>query len=130
MPYQLQPMDDEPILIAHLYGKVTCQDVLTLFAKSAEFADQVGGPIARITVVEEGDISFGDLVMIMAEVPGGMPGSPSDLRLSCAMVGSHQWARFYSDSLHQDQYKRINVPLFGSLDEALAYVRERMVSRV
>ncbi len=125
MPIHFEWMEGEPILLASLSGKVTPEMIYQLYEESARLADEAGHAY-RITDVSDLDGSFGDLVLVMAKAASGQPGSPSDPRITAVLVGSEMLVRIYAEGLRQEQYGKLNVPLFANHDEALVYLREQM----
>ena len=128
MPVKFERMANEPILIATLYSPVTQDDVHQVYRVSAQMADELGGRVYRISDVGVTDMSFGDLVEVMADAAEGQPGSPADNRIGVALVGNSDSFRIYSEGFTQEHYGRRNVPLFATFDAALAHVREEMIA--
>jgi hypothetical protein len=128
MAVNVDRLPNEPIIIATLSGDLTSEIVQEMFAQSATLLDEIGGYAYRITDIQSADISFPDLVLVLSQSTKGQPGSPSDPRICGVLVGTHEWARFYADSLHQAQYGQLNIPIFDDFDTAMAYLREQMAS--
>lgn len=126
MKLKVERIPDEPIIIATLSGDITPETVMEMFAQSAYWADKLGGRVYRITDIRSTEISFPDLVVVLASCAHRQPGSPSDSRICGVLVGTHGWARFFVDSAQQEQYGQLNIPVFESLDEAMTYIREQM----
>jgi hypothetical protein len=126
---KVEKVPAEPIIIATLSGDLTPEIVQDMFAQSATLVDEIGGPVYRITDIRLTEISFHDLVLVLADCSHGQPGSPADPRIRGMLVGTtHEWSRFFADSLQQEQYGRLNIPIFEELDQAMAYIHEEMAS--
>lgn len=129
MPVHVTRVEGEPILIATFTGKVTVEDVREMFRQSLPLMEGVSGHIYRITDARETDTTFSDLVFILSQAgQGGGPGSTLDPRISPALVGSNQWVKMLASSLGQQQYGSLKVPLYETLEEALAYAREQIAA--
>jgi hypothetical protein len=126
MPLTVERLPGEPIVVARFTGKVTAELVHEMFAESARFADEIGDRVHRISDVSDIETTFSDLILILAEASHGQPGSPSDPRFQGTLVGANAWAKMYSDSLQQQQYGQLNIPVFDTFDAALAHIRSQI----
>ena len=71
-------------------------------------------------------IDFSTLVSGMAAQRVKAPGSPSDPRVTTALVGSGFFVDLISKGAKQFQYGSLDIPVFSSLDDALANIREKI----
>jgi hypothetical protein len=85
--------------------------------------DGVPGPVYCIYDIGSVYLGFSDLVMTLSTAIRGTPGSASDPRVKVVIVGTDDLAQLASDASHQEQYGRLNSPLFASMEEAVAYAR-------
>jgi hypothetical protein len=130
MVVKVERIPGKPILIATLTGHVTLDLVQEMFEQSANFADEIGGHLYRITDVRDIDSTFSDLVMILAEAASKkQSGSPADPRFTGMLVGSDQWVKTFSQSIQQRQYGSLNIPLFENMEAAMFYVQQQMDSQ-
>ncbi len=123
----VERIPDQPIIVAVLSGDITSEMVQEMFAQSAALADEIGEQAYRITDIRLSEISFSDLVVVLADSASGQPGSPSDPRIHGVLVGTHGWSKFFVTSAHQAQYGEMNIPIFEDMETAQAYIRERMM---
>jgi hypothetical protein len=130
MTFTIEMLPDEPIVIC------TMSKQFNPMRDYGEFWQQLGailkdkeGPIYRITHLETEEIQFSDMVMALAaEAKSGMPGSLTDPRIRSVLVNRSLLAQMAVESIKPDQYGRLETPLFGTLDEALAHVRSQLKS--
>lgn len=73
-------------------------------------------------------IDFATLVAGMAAQRVKAPGSPADLRVKTILVGSGMMWELASRGAKQLQYGGFDIPLFPSLEAALAHAREKVKS--
>jgi hypothetical protein len=94
---------------------------------TADFIDEVGAPVFRIEDVTHTKLEFGDVVAGASEATrSNQPGALSDERVFAAMAGTTEMAELASSAMGQEQYGSVQVPFFASVDEAIAYARNRM----
>lgn len=129
MPITVERLPNEPIIIATMTGKITADCIRDMYRFSAPIVDEIGGPVFRITDARVAESTFSDVVFILAEVAQEMPGSAKDPRVTPVLVGSNEWAKLVASSVGQQQYGKLNVPLYEEMDEALAYVRAQIQQR-
>ena len=128
MTFTIEMLPDEPIVIC------TMSDRFNPMTDYGAFWQQLGailqgkeGPIYRITHLQTDQIQFSDMVMALAaEAKSGMPGSLTDPRIRSLLVNQSLLAQMAVESIKQDQYGRLETPLFGTLDEALAHARSQL----
>ena len=128
MTFTIEMLPDEPIVIC------TMSDQFNPITDYGAFWQQLGailqgkeGPIYRITYLETEQIQFSDMVTALAaEAKSGMPGSLTDPRIRSLLVNRSLLAQMAVESIKQDQYGRLETPLFGTLDEALAHARREL----
>jgi hypothetical protein len=128
MPVQITRMDGEPIVHCLVTGDVTAAEIAEMFARCAELADDVPGRVYRITEIRDITVRFYDVMIILKQMSDGRPGSTTDPRFFGVMVGTDEMVELVASSSHQEQYGRMNVPLFCCLDDALDFVREKMAA--
>ena len=127
MPVTVERVPGKPIIIGTLRGHVTVELVKEMFEQSAKLADEIGEHVYRITDVSNVELTFKDLVMALANASSQkQPGSSADPRFTGMLVGSHKWSQMFSESIQQEQYGKMNIPLFEDVDAAMAYIEEKM----
>jgi hypothetical protein len=128
MSIKVEQLPDEPIIVVTLSGDITVEVVQDMFAQCAQLADDMGGRVYRLTDIRLTEITFPELVQVLSKISKGQPGSPSDPRICGVLLGTHGWSRFFVDSLHQEQYGQLNIPIFEEFDAALDYLREQIAA--
>lgn len=127
MCFTIQQVPGEPVIITTLCDDFDPQRHYSLLWQTlGELLDGKPGPIYRIIDLRQANLTFSALVMGLAEeTRSGHPGSASDPRMRGIIVATQELAELIARSFQQEHYggRAAPVPLFGTLDEALAYVR-------
>ena len=122
-------ISNEPIFHALFTGTVIEQDLLDMFEQSLEMAQVVPEPhIYRITESRSADIAFTQIMYVLDSMSNGRAGSSTDPRFKPVLVGDDDNMRTIAEATHQEQYGNMNLPLFTSFEDALAYVRETITA--
>jgi hypothetical protein len=69
------------------------------------------------------------MVEIIKEASKGIPGSASDPRVVNIFVGKSHMSRFAADMLRLRRFGGVCCLLMNTLDDALAYVRQKAANR-
>jgi hypothetical protein len=128
MPYKVERLSGEPVIIVTWQGPFSeksivekdfiaaCDDVVSLMGSER--------PVVRIDDVRGVKVDFGDLVVGMGVARKKLPGSPSDPSIKALIVGSGFLWDLASKGAKQLQYGAIDIPLFTSMEDALATARK------
>jgi hypothetical protein len=104
-----------------------------IFKRTAALIDGIGAAkVYRIIDLRgiEAQVSFGDMVQSLAvETKSGELGSSSDPRMLDVMVATTDMLKLGAKSMGQEQYLGRELPIFPTLDEALAYARTEITKR-
>ncbi|MFP4321322.1 MAG: hypothetical protein ACLFTK_02610 [Anaerolineales bacterium] len=127
MPVDIQVHEEENIIIATYTGHVDAyQDVPPVMEAVSRHYEPNGRKVYYISDFREADIDFSGVVVGMAE--GTRPvegrwyvGAPNSETI---LVGTHAMLKLVQDSIKTDQYGNVELPMFKTLDEALAHVRQ------
>jgi hypothetical protein len=125
MAHTVKLLDNEPIITVSLrnpFDYATEPD--EMFEEIATRAKKITGHGYVIYDCRDFEITFGDLVDGMAAQSKGTAGSISDDRFTSIIVGSDQMLKMATESFKQDQYGKREVPLYGSMEKALAHARK------
>lgn len=126
MPYKLEKLPGEPVLVFTIWGD------FDLAKNQAQIAQKVAQLIAEIDgdyyMIDDysglSNVNFGDMVAVMAEQSKqDLTGSVNDPRAHHVLVGSNSLIEFAAKSFNQEQYGGVALPIFTSLDDALNHVR-------
>lgn len=126
MPIRVEIMPDEPIVMYIYEGQITSDDVLNARRQVMDAINAASGLVVRINDTRRAALSFSDGLNVLATMTRDVPGSARDGRVVDVAVAGDQLVNFLTESLSQEQYGAINVPIFGTLDEALTFARERI----
>ncbi|NDJ75066.1 MAG: hypothetical protein GYB65_02310 [Chloroflexi bacterium] len=129
-PFSVEKLPDEPIVVCSMTTNFDLHnDYPAFWAALGSALEGLEAPIYRITELLFDDMEFSDMaVALAAEAKSGMPGSAGDPRIRFVLVSVDGFAQMAVDSVGQDQYGQLDVPLFGTVEDALAYVREQLAT--
>lgn len=124
MSIEVIKLENEPIVIATLIGKITAEDLADLYNQTMPYLDEETPYLYRISDVRQATSSFPEMSKITVEAREKI-GAVSDSRIrKLVMVGSDQWIEMYREAVQRWSYERLEIPVFDTIEEALAYVRE------
>lgn len=128
MNFSIEKLSDEPIIICTLgvhFDPV--DDYPTFWPQLGQAIEGMEAPIYRITHLLSKDYDFGQMTVAIAEeTRNGFPGSIGDPRVRSVLVSQAAMVQLGIESLQQEQYGQLDHPIFGTLEEALAFVREQL----
>ncbi len=122
MPATLEKLSDRPIYLIRYSDPFAPDQVMSVFSEIGRTADQVQ-PVYVINDLSQLAMNFSEMMLGMREAALGGPGTAADPRTRHVLVGSHELLQLTSEALKQEQYGQRNVPLFMTIDEALAYIK-------
>jgi hypothetical protein len=129
MPFDLSVLPEEPIIISTLISPFDIEKDLRMLSDRVKYIlQETTGTYYYITDTTHLDhISFS---MVLSGLVAISKGAASfllkDERLNPVIVANSGLARFAAESLSQKQYGGLNIRLFNSLEEALAYSRQQI----
>ena len=121
MPASFKKLDNEPIVILTYYDPISPADLASVFAQTAKVADMIE-PLYVINDLSAMRLTFGGVVMGTSEAARGGPGSAGDTRTRHVLVGGHELVKFSGEAMKQEQYGALNIPVFATIEEALAEI--------
>jgi hypothetical protein len=127
MPYEVSRLGHEPIIIATLSDPIDwAQDIKNTTAQVAALAAEIEGQGFRITDLTQANLTFSELMMGLATVLRSEGGWLSTPRIKPLVVTTQELGReFQTFVANQEQYGKLHVEVFSTLDEAVAYAREQ-----
>ena len=128
MPYQMEKIDDEPIVVITYENPMSVPDVE---ASLDELADYHDDNELRYVIADTSRIDnwgFADMVAAMAYGRGDGPGKLGDPMMPRVFVGTNEMVRLSAEASKQEQYGKVTIPMFTDVDEALEYVRGVLVA--
>ncbi len=128
MPATSERLPQEPIIVITVREPFNPQkDLGPAEQEFATTAATIDGPVYRIVDLSRWNVQFSDLVHIMDNVMRKNRGA--DPRFRTILVSSSQIAALGAKAAGQAQYMGVETPLFGSLDDALVYVRAELARK-
>ena len=129
MPITVEPIPNEAILLATFTEPFSPNPhIREMFLAVAELRDELPGSAFCILVdVRAVKTGFGDMVMTLGEVRQAIKTAPeSDRDVVLAMIGSGGLIELAANAMKQAQYGNWTMPLFSSLEDAIAYAKSRV----
>jgi hypothetical protein len=108
-----QPGKDSPEMVATIAGKLG--------------ADETG--VYVVYDARDLKMSFGDLVIAMANQAQKAAGTMADTRMHPVTVGTSEMLKLGNAAFAQEQYGGIKIPMFDSIEAALQYARDQLQSK-
>lgn len=127
MPVTLERLEGEPIILVTVDGHLNGDMVRELYHNIGVIAQEIDGPVYRITDVRKLHTTFAELMGIMKEALKDSPGTTSDNNITNIFVGREKFAL-----LARDMMKRANPdnhPLFDTIEDALTFIRLDLLKR-
>lgn len=126
MPYRLEKLPDEPIVIIHLEDPFTVEDAkqsaIDMMAYRSE--DYVSFMISNASNIT---IPFSELVSIMAAVGGEGAGKINDPQIRVLSVGTDKMVKMAAEAYGQEQYGGADVGFFNTVEGALQHARTQLI---
>jgi hypothetical protein len=125
--FTVEKLPDENIIVVTVVGFFTADIARGVYAKTAELAAMMEGPIYRITDIREERTSFVEIIGVLKEATKGTSGTPSDPRIKSVFVGDEKMARVARDVLVKQT--GIPMPMFATMEDAFRHVRNELSDR-
>jgi hypothetical protein len=122
MPVSVTRLDDLPVIIATLEGLMDLSMITKMYNDSAALMLPHEDRVYRLADVRHTDSTFADIMYIVKAASQGMPGSETDPRIRPVYVGNNRWIEMARNSLQLEQFGKVNVPMFHTIEDALLYV--------
>jgi hypothetical protein len=132
MAITIEKLPDEPILMSVYDGRLSTEDLRYTEQESIKLAQDLKKPVFRISDARTMEVSFPDLVVLLFDAARARnnPGSLSDPNfVDLIVVKPDGLVAFGTRSLGQEQYGRLNIRVFESIESALAHAREEIAKR-
>ncbi len=124
MPIHVSNLPDLPVIILEYYSHAkTPDDVEQTLQEVAAFKNERGGKVYRVIDFSKILVNFSDMMLGMATELGREGGS-NDPNVITVFVATGELLEFGAQALReQDQYGKPSVFIFGTRDEAIAFIR-------
>jgi hypothetical protein len=119
----------EPIMISTFTGQVLLEDTRQSTAATLDFIRETGGPVHVIADLTDIQASFMETLMILRDQAASGEGTTSDPNVLLMLVGSHTMVKLFADAMSQPQFGGIQIPMFKSIEDALAAARVEIAHR-
>jgi chromosome condensin MukBEF ATPase and DNA-binding subunit MukB len=126
MPVTVTRLPDEPIILAHIYDRMDLATIRSMFEQTAALAQEIEGPLFRITNFRDVDVSIREMANALVEANRCAPGSTRDPRVTPIMVAGRNRVRLLFDAMKRKEFGGREVLVFDTLDEALSYARSQV----
>lgn len=122
MSVTVEALTDLPVILVTYFDTITMDDLQTALTQSAALTAQ-GHPTAyRILHNNDAESNFADILQLARESLARFPASEQS-SYQLILVGHDRWTKLYVDIMSQKQFGGRAIPCFGTLDQALAYVK-------
>lgn len=122
----IEHIEDAHIIVVHYAAPFEPdQDITAAQAQIAGILETTSQPHWRVDVLSEAQMDWSSFVLGIDTATRDVPGSMVDPRIQGILVGDYEMVKLASESMKQEQYGATNTPMFTSLDDALAYIREQ-----
>ncbi len=122
MPFKIERLPDEPILIVTIEDHIDAEVVRGIFIQTAAMFAQIEGAVVyRIADIRTAKTNFVDVIKIIKTIRSGIPASSIDPRIRGVFVGRNHFARMYADFIRQ--FGGAPIPFFETVEEAVEYAR-------
>lgn len=123
MAYQTRRFPGEPIIYFAILPPLEMEDNEKILAETNAFKKEAGGHVYRIVDVTGAQMTFDQMINAMS-AERNREGGPNDPLVTLIFVGSGELAEFGVKAMReQQQYGKVSVQMFSSLDAALAEAR-------
>jgi len=122
--YTVAKVPDKPIIVVSVVGHFNVEMARAIYAKIAEIAATIEGPIYRITDIREERTSFADIIGVIKEASTGAAGSTTDPRIKNVFVGDERMARVARDALVRQT--GVPMPMFAKMEDAFAHINNEL----
>jgi hypothetical protein len=117
----------EPIMIATCNGVLDVAALHDMFAQTAALMDEADTVIYRIADYHGVTSTFAGLLRDAQEASkAGGEASTTDPRIRPMFVGSDAWQAEARAAFGQNPFGTVQIPIFGNVDDAIAYARREL----
>lgn len=124
MPYQVQQIDNEPIILTTLTRPFDFEeDTQALHQAASTLIDNIGTTVWSIMDLSELHMSFSELMMGMAMTSKDAAFGLDSRTEHLVFIGNDSMVTMAAIGLKQDQYGAISTHLFHTIEEALDFIQ-------
>lgn len=130
MPFKVIRLDNEPIIIARVFGYLTVLEQKALIRRIARLGDTFTGKIYRVVDATGKNTSFAEMLMLTPQELSGWAGTASDPRVITLAVSDEVNTLTAARVLRFTLGDANRVFLFGEVTEAIEAAREMHAAEV
>ena len=123
MSVSVTRLPEEPIIVVRVTEQLNLLSIRTLVRESADLCAGMSSTVYRVIDVFDADASINELARALVEAKGRTRGSVLDSQIVSVLVARPNRMRFIADLLARKEFGGLDMPVYDSLDEALASLR-------
>ena len=128
MAYEIEKIDGEPIIVVTYKEPYSPnEDVIQTNRLVAKYLDDIEGPVYLINDIRQVRLSFTSMVQTMAAAFRDETTLEAD-RIKGVAVGAGRMLKMMVDSAKQMQFGNVNIDMFDTPEEAIAFAREQVAA--
>lgn len=120
----IRKLDDAPILISTYNGYISDDDLKASDAAGPEFFAQIHEEAVMIIDVRGGTSSFAEVLHMLQHGAPQQTMTDFPFQIHMFLVGTDAMAKFYVDAARLKQFGGQQIPMFASLETAIAAARQ------
>ena len=126
MPITVELLPDEPIVIMKFEGTVTAAEITEKLQETAEKTADIAGTIYRINDISDLQMTVKEMIALVTTLRQPTPGAYNDPRFEVVFVNDNRTSHVYTDILQTQLFREQPIRLFGSTEQAIEYIRQRI----
>jgi hypothetical protein len=128
MPVKVERLPGEAIVIATCSGVLDVPTLQDMFAQTAALMNDNDRLVYRVADYYGVTSSFADLLANAQKASqSGAPASTTDPSIMPMFVGSDEWQAQARVAFGKNPFGTVQIPIFGRVDDAVAYARQQLV---
>ena len=128
MPFNIEKIENKPIFIVASDGTVTPDERAAGLAELNQLIEGIEGTIYRIIDVRQHNMDFPTFVVFLKGALTKEKGSIGDPRFYNVFVGREKMTMMLRDSMQKQSEDGNPIPLFWTIEDALAHIEEHMAN--
>ena len=130
MPVRVKRLPGEAIVIATCSGLLDVPTLKDMFGQTAALMSDADAVIYRIADYYGVTSTFADLLRNAQEVSkDSAHASTTDSRIKPMFVGSEVWQAQAREAFGKNPFGSVQIPIFGRVEDAIAYARRELAAK-
>lgn len=130
MPYHIEILEDKPIIVVTLHGRLTLPLMREVFERCDTLMRHQRGHVYRVMDARNSEANSIDLLEFVQHMRADSRGFGSAHDLTVVYVGGRSWVKFITQAIQLERFGGNNTPIFQTLDDALMYVHINIADRL